>query len=176
MIALHRIRETDTPEYRFMEELLTAAFPPEEYRDLAELRELTRGREIFHNNLVCDDETPVGLVTFWDFGDFHYVEHFATLPAVRNRGCGGRVLDLLRERLPTPLVLEAELPADETARRRIAFYERQGFRVWKRDYRQPPYRPGDGFLPMHLLFRGAPEFEERFDAVRDRIHGEVYGC
>lgn len=176
MITLHRIRETDTPEYRFVEELLTAAFPPEEYRDLAELRELTRGRGIFHNNLVRDGGTPAGLVTFWDFGDFHYVEHFATVPAMRNRGCGSRVLALLQERLGTPLVLEAELPAEEMARRRIAFYERQGFRVWVHDYRQPPYRPGGVFLPMRLLFRGGAEFEERFDEVRDRIYGQVYGC
>lgn len=126
MITLFRLTQTDTREYRFMEELLTAAFPPEEYRELGELRRLTCGRPVFHNNLICDDDRPVGLVTFWDFGDFHYIEHFATLPAMRNKGYGHRVLELLGERLRTPLVLEAELPVEELARRRVGFYARQG--------------------------------------------------
>ena len=144
MITLFRLTQTDTREYRFMEELLTAAFPPEEYRELGELRRLTCGRPVFHNNLICDDDRPVGLVTFWDFGDFHYIEHFATLPAMRNKGYGHRVLELLGERLRTPLVLEAELPVEELARRRVGFYARQGFRTWPHDYRQPPYRAGGG--------------------------------
>jgi len=176
MITLFRLTQTDTREYRFMEELLTAAFPPEEYRELGELRRLTCGRPVFHNNLICDDDRPVGLVTFWDFGDFHYIEHFATLPAMRNKGYGHRVLELLGERLRTPLVLEAELPVEELARRRVGFYARQGFRTWPHDYRQPPYRAGGEPLPMVLMFKGDPHFEECFGTVRDRIYREVYGC
>ena len=176
MITLFRLTQTDTREYRFMEELLTAAFPPEEYRELGELRRLTCGRPVFHNNLICDDDRPVGLVTFWDFGDFHYIEHFATLPAMRNKGYGHRVLELLGERLRTPLVLEAELPVEELARRRVGFYARQGFRTWPHDYRQPPYRGGGEPLPMVLMFKGDPHFEECFGTVRDRIYREVYGC
>lgn len=175
MITLHRIRTRDAALYRFMEELLVASFPPQEYRALDALREMTDCRPAFANHVVCDDDRPVGLLTWWDFGDFRYVEHFAILSSLRNAGYGRRVLELLARDSSVPLVLEAEAPETETARRRIGFYERAGFAVWDREYRQPPYRPGDGFLPMWLLVRGAPERLPDLRAVRGTIYREVYG-
>ncbi|MDE5707028.1 MAG: GNAT family N-acetyltransferase [Alistipes sp.] len=175
MIRLCRIRTRDTALYRFMEELLAASFPQQEYRPLDALRETTDCRPAFANHVVCDDDRPVGLLTWWDFEGFRYVEHFAILSSLRNAGYGRRVLELLARDSSVPLVLEAEAPETETARRRIAFYERAGFAVWDREYRQPPYRPGDGFLPMWLLVRGAPERLPDRRAVCGTIYREVYG-
>lgn len=175
MIRLHRITTRDVALYRFMEELLVASFPPEEYRELALLRETTDRRPLFANHVVTDDDRPVGFITWWDFAGFRYVEHFALLTSERNAGYGRRVLELLARESPLPLVLEAEAPDTEIARRRIGFYERAGFAVWDREYRQPPYRPGDGFLPMWLLVRGEPERLPERGAVRETIYREVYG-
>lgn len=176
MTTLHRITNAATPEYRFMEELITTAFPPEEYRDLAELRRFTSGKRMFHNNLICSGNTPVGIITYWDFGSFHYIEHFATLPFMRNRGYGKTVLMLLQDTLGTPLVLEVEEPVDDISRRRIGFYERCGFRLWHGEYRQPPYRPGGDFLPMRLMAYGDMDEAAGFSIVKKRIYAEVYGC
>ena len=41
MIKLQPISTSDLQHYKFMEELLVDAFPPEEYRQLEELREYT---------------------------------------------------------------------------------------------------------------------------------------
>lgn len=175
MITLHRITDTGSEAYRFVEKLLSAAFPREEYREFAEWRELTACKGIFHNNLICDDGAPVGFISFWDFGRFHYVEHFATLPQLRNRGYGKQVLELLPGVLQTPIVLEAEAPDSDMARRRIGFYRRHGFALWGGEYRQPPYRAGGDWLPMCLMAYGdLPESE--FPDVRDTIYREVYGC
>lgn len=174
MIALHRITDTDSQAYRFLEKLLVEAFPSEEYRELTQWRQLTAGTEIFRNNLICDDGTPVGLLSYWDFGRFHYVEHFATAPGLRNRGYGHRVLERLLHDLQTPVVLEAEAPDDDMSRRRIGFYRRQGFVLWETEYRQPPYNPGDPWLPMHLMVHGDLA-ETEFQAVRNTIYKNVYG-
>lgn len=176
MITLSRITDCHTPEYRFAERLITASFPYEEYRDLAELREFTAGKRQFHNNLVRDAGKMVGIVTYWDFGKFHYVEHFAVLPSMRGKGYRKEVLTLLRDTIPTPVVLEVELPVDGVSRRRIRFYERCGFRLWSREYLQPPYRPGGDFLPMYLMVYGGMGGEKDLGIVRKRIYGEVYGC
>lgn len=173
MIALHRITDPDSQAYRFAERLLTTAFPPEEYREPAEWRVLTAGRDRFRNNVICDDGMPVGLLSYWDLGRFHYVEHFAVTPELRNRSYGERALKYLLRDLPTPVVLEVEAPVDDTTRRRIGFYRRQGFVLWETEYRQPPYRPGGDWLPMHLMAYGnLPETE--FEAVRDTIYKHVY--
>ena len=175
MIRLQPISTSDLQHYKFMEELLIDAFPPEEYRQLEQLREYTDRTGNFHNNIIFDDDLPVGFITYWDFDSFYYVEHFATNPALRNGGYGKRTLEYLCNYLKHPIVLEVERPVEEMAKRRICFYQRQGFTLWKKDYCQPPYKPGDDFLPMYLMVHGELDCEKDFETIKKRIHKEVYG-
>lgn len=175
MIELRRILSSDTPEYRFVEALMVRSFPPEEYRDLEELRRFTERNMLFCNNIVCDGAEPVGLVTWWNFGEFRYVEHLAMSPELRNGGYGGAVLELLQSLLPGPVVLEVEIPEEEMAVRRVEFYRRHGFVLWGSEYMQPPYRRGDEPLPMRLMVRGDLDCGRDFDTVRGLIYREVYG-
>lgn len=177
MIRLQRITTADADWYRFMERLMVQSFPPEEYRPLEQLRLYTDTKPAFHNNIVLDsDDTPVGFFTYWDFGTFCYGEHFAIDPARRNGGYGARVIErLCADLAPRPLVLEVEMPDNDLARRRIGFYQRQGFRLWDKPYRQPPYKPGDSFLPMLLMAYGALDADRAYDEVKQRIYREVYG-
>ena len=175
MIQLRPITTTDEKEYRFMEELLTTSFPSEEYRPLAQLREYTDNCPNFVNNLIVDEGEPVGFITYWDFGRFYYVEHFATHPGMRNSGYGKRTLELLCKLLTRPIVLEVERPDNETAQRRIGFYQRQGFKLWQKDYFQPPYKEGDGFLPMYIMVYGELDEDSDFGEVKRTLHTHVYG-
>lgn len=178
-ISLRRITDTTDSDYAFMEQLITQAFPREEYRDLAELRRLTESSPLFHNNIIIDEKRggiPVGLITFWKLPGFYYLEHFATSPEARNGGIGARTLRTLTDLLGgEPMVLEVEEPTGELEQRRIGFYTREGFRFWEKDYLQPPYREGDGFLRLYLMAKGRLDPERDFPAVRDAIHREVYG-
>jgi len=174
-LRLRPIHTSDHLLYRFMEELLTEAFPPEEYRRLEELREIIDRRSCFHNNIVLDNEHPVGFLSCWDFDGFCYVEHFAVSPSLRNGGYGNRALECLCSSLNRPIVLEVERPVEETAKRRIRFYQRQGFALWENDYYQPPYKPGDDYLPMYLMVHGELNRERDFETIRGIIYKEVYG-
>ena len=60
MIRLQPISTSDLQHYKFMEELLIDSFPPEEYRQLEQLREYTDRTGNFHNNIIFDDDLPVG--------------------------------------------------------------------------------------------------------------------
>ena len=174
MIRLQRISTADGFLYEYMEQLITAAFPPEEYRPLEELRLYTDSKPHFYNNIIFHHDTPVGFITDWDFGKFYYVEHFAVDPAQRNGGHGKNVLNHLCELLQHPIVLEVEMPEEEMAQRRINFYKRQGFTLWEKPYLQPPYRPGDDYLPMLLMAHGNLECERDFETVKNSIYREVY--
>ena len=158
MIKLQRISTADGFLYEYMEQLITAAFPPEEYRPLEELRLYTDSKPHFYNNIIFHHDTPVGFITYWDFGKFYYIEHFAVDPAQRNGGHGKNV----------------EMPEEEMAQRRINFYKRQGFALWEKPYLQPPYRPGDDYLPMLLMAHGNLECERDFETVKNSIYREVY--
>lgn len=154
---------------------MVASFPPEEYRALDQLRLFTDTRPEFYNNLILNDDTPVGLLTYWDFNTFCYAEHFAIDPAQRNGGIGRQALTLLCHHLQKPIVLEVEMPVEEMAQRRINFYRRLGFTLWDKPYRQPPYKPGDDYLPMRLMSYGDINCEQAFEDVKACIYRHVYG-
>ena len=173
-LTLRPVTTADTPIYNYVEELLVASFPSEEYRPLDELRRLTDEEPRFCVRVALEGDAPVGLITVWSFPGYAYIEHFAIDPNRRNGGYGARVLRVLAEELRTALVLEVELLETDLARRRIGFYERQGFTLWNVPYQQPPYRPGDGYLPMRLMVRGDLQCNRDYETIRRTLHREVY--
>ncbi len=174
MLTLQRITDTNTTAYRFMEALLQQAFPVEEHRDLKEQRLYTENQEKFYNQLVLEADQPIGFFTYWDFDTFYYAEHFAISPTLRNGGYGKQVLNLICHTLKRPIVLEVEIPEDEMAKRRINFYQRNGFVLWENEYQQPPYRRGDNFLPMKLMVYGKLDSHKDYDRIKKYIYTEVY--
>ncbi len=175
MIRLQRICSSKSEQYLFMENLLIKSFPPEEYRALKELRTYTEKKNNFYNNIIYDDDNPIGLLTYWEFKDFFYIEHFATDPSLRNNGYGSRTLEYVCKLLSQPIVLEVEYPTEELSQRRISFYQRQGFTLWENNYQQPPYKQGDKFIPMYLMVHGSLNAQQDFEKVKKNIHNEVYG-
>ncbi|WP_418986845.1 GNAT family N-acetyltransferase [Bacteroides heparinolyticus] len=174
MIRLQRITTADTTLYHYMERLMIASFPPEEYREPEEQRKNTDTQTAFHSNIIFQDNEPIGFITYWDFEQFYYIEHFAISPEHRNEGHGKNVLKHLCRQLEHPIVLEAEMPKEEIAQRRILFYQRNGFSLWEKPYQQPPYKAGDSYLPMRLMVHGDMRCSNSFDIVKERIYREVY--
>lgn len=174
MIALQDIK-TEHKSYHFVEELLHTAFPQNERQDDDRQRWNTDNEEQFHCLLAMDGENPVGLLTYWDFNTFIYIEHLAIDRILRNKGYGNEVLHtFFKTHAPKPIVLEVEHPTDETSNRRIGFYERNGLTLWKCDYRQPPYRSSDEWFPMYLMTTPTLSFEEDYTHIRATIYHEVY--
>ncbi|MCM1066740.1 MAG: GNAT family N-acetyltransferase [Muribaculaceae bacterium] len=170
------------PIARFMEpsrRLYIDAFPEEERRPWSTMllapHERLRGPYLHQLLLAkgCSD-TFAGLVTTWHFDHFNYIEHFATMPALRGAGVGSYTLQSLIQGFDTPWVLEVERPAADNpmAARRIAFYERNGFHLLDYDYIQPPYAPGLPEVPL-LLMSTDPHIDPHH--VAQVLHREVYG-
>lgn len=175
MIEIKRITTEDKQYYDYVEQLLVASFPVEEYRELAELRNYTDTLTHFYCNIILDDTTPVGLVTYWELRNFYYIEHLAINPNQRNGGYGHELLHYLAHFLKRPIVLEVEHPTEEMAQRRIHFYQRQGYVLWDKEYFQPPYRVGYSKLPMRLMVQGDLSPEKDFEMVNAQLHRVVYG-
>lgn len=176
MIALQPIH-TEHALYLYVEKLLHSAFPPDERRDDEQQRAYTDGNDKFRCLLIRDFDKPVGLLTYWDFTDFVYVEHFAIDEDLRGGGLGAQAMRTFLQEMNRPVVLEVEMPRvkGDITHRRIAFYRRQGFSLRRMPYKQPPYREGDGWLPMKLMSCGKGKWEKIAGLVRDVIYREVYG-
>lgn len=165
---------TNHRHYPFVETLLHSAFPKEERRDDPQQRANTDLKPHFHCMIVLtESNTPIGLLTYWDFTQFLYIEHFAIDADQRNKGYGQEALTMLLNRASVPIVLEAEIPQrhNDQASRRINFYKRMGFKLRKTPYRQPPYRRGDNWLPMKLMTYG--ELMMKVDVI-NHLYWEVY--
>lgn len=175
MVTLKQITSAQTDDFAYVEGLLTTSFPLEEYRPLKEWKDFTDNNPLFRNNIIYDNDKRVGLMTIWDFDNFYYIEHFAVDASLRNGGYGSKTLTLLEKLIDKPIILEVEIPDNNTAIRRYKFYKRYQFTAWENhNYVQPPYRESDSDLPMVIMCRGTLEEDKDYDMVVKKIYKEVY--
>ena len=149
---------------------MTIDFPHAELKPLrAMLRLMDLGR--YDPLLVTEGGQTLGYALLWlpEGREGALLEYFGVLRGKRNGGLGTKILALLAERYGQ-LFGEAEAPGEDASpeendlrRRRIAFYERSGFRVL--DYLCALF--GARF---HCLYRG-PETDDR---KVEALHRSVY--
>ena len=173
MIKIERVTGTCSKEYLFTEELLTASFPTDEYRAIAEQREYTESNPLFRMNIIRDGDTPIGMLSYWQFDGYIYIEHFAIDPTQRGKGYGTKAIARIIEEHGS-IVLEVERATDATTSRRIDFYLRNGLTLCPRKYIQPAYRPDSKEVPMHLMSCGV-DINKEFDKIKTTIYKKVYG-
>ena len=164
---LQRINETDFPEiYRIMQ----ASFSDDEYRPYDEQLALFEEPEyrIYY--------MPAGFLAVWEFESFIYIEHFAVDPALRNSGTGSAMLPELVKQYQKPICLEVELPEDELTRRRIGFYERNGFVFNEYPYIQPPISKGKSPVPLRIMTYRSEITREEFQKMKEILYRRVYKC
>ena len=162
---LQRINETNFPEiYRIMQ----ASFSDDEYRPYDEQLALFEEPEyrIYY--------MPAGFLAVWEFESFIYIEHFAVDPALRNSGTGSAMLQELVRKYQKQICLEVELPEDELTRRRIGFYERNGFVFNEYPYIQPPISKGKSPVPLRIMTYGEAITRETFEAIKNVLYRSVY--
>lgn len=148
---------------------LVVDFPKSELKPLrAMLSLMDMGR--YDPLLVTENGETVGYAMVWLPGERNgaLLEYFGVLRGKRNGGIGSRILTLLAERYGQ-LFGEAEAPAsadpaeNDLRRRRIAFYERNGFRVL--DYECALFG-----VHFNCLYRGS----ETDDRKVEKLHRGVY--
>lgn len=183
---LQVIKQTDFPEiYRIMQ----ASFPDDEYRPYDEQIALFQepeyqiyympaiGMEKVDNNSDGNSKIQAaGFLAVWEFESFIYIEHFAVDPALRNSGTGSTMLQELVKQYEKPICLEVELPEDELTRRRIGFYERNGFVFNEYPYMQPPISKGKSPVPLRIMTYRSEITWEEFQKMKAMLYRRVYKC
>lgn len=157
--------------------LYEQSFPADERRETADLTRIIEHCNDFHITGAFDGDTFLGFFTHWQWNDHQlaYGEHFAIKPEARCGGIGRQVLEHVLAKVGFPVVIEVEPGTDPLKRRRIAFYERAGFKQWPDvPYVQPPYSPGRNSLPLVLMSHGNMA-EGSLRLAAKLIHQRVYG-
>lgn len=132
-----RLQSPDAPVFARAMALYALSFPRHEQRESPSQRAIMV-RSAYHFGLLCEGDSFVGLLLYWETDAFLYVEHFCMLPERRGRGLGRQALALL-EQEGKPVILEIDPPQDDIAKRRKRFYERAGFVENPYPHVHPPY-------------------------------------
>lgn len=103
-----------------------------------------------------------------------FLEHLATDPDLRGQGIGAKLLAYLTSDESRTVCLEAEPPESEITRRRIAFYNRNGFYLNEHPYIQPPISKGRNPVPLMIMTHGRKIDKGEFVKVRNLLYREVY--
>lgn len=158
--------------YSIMEE----AFPIDERRPYEEQKALL-SREAYCIYILqnTDSDEIKAFITVYRFPKFAYVEHFATNRKFRNQGLGAVVLKELSGLLSCGICLEVELPETEIAKRRIAFYKRNGFYLNEFSYMQPPISMGKRAIPLLIMTSGGRVTQGEFEKIKSVLYQNVYG-
>ena len=174
MMYLKRLKTTAEPHYAPAIELYESAFPTVERRDEAEqLRVMAK--DDYHFELIMTEAGFCGIMLYWETAEFLFLEHFATLPALRGQGIGSEALELLKAKGKT-VILEIEPPVDTLTRRRRGFYERCGFHLTAHDHLQTKYRPEDEDLPLRVLSFPHSVTATEYDRFYAYLQREVACC
>lgn len=169
-------REKPIPQDKFsrMYEILDYSFPKSERRDRN--GHLSEFEKTPFRSLISEDGYIQGFMNFWDLSEFVYLEHFAVAKELRGNGLGAELMKELQKLADNrPIILEVEPPAlNETAQRRVKFYERLGFILNKYEYIQPPYRNEDAPMPLMIMSTEKKLSTEEYLNARNAIYRNVY--
>lgn len=114
------------------------SFPSHERRSLTDYQYLCANDTRFVPALLVEHGHTLGLLWYWKFSEFTYLEHFALNKAMRNHGKGGAFLDLFLTQ-HSRLILEVEPPKTTLTIRRVDFYHRHGLILKPIIYTNPGY-------------------------------------
>lgn len=154
-------------------DILTDSFPKNELRPKGNMQR-TMKNEKYILLSYSEGDRIIGGTALWLLSDFVFIEYLAVDMAQRNKGLGAEILKELHGLYKLPLVLEAEPPDTEIARRRIGFYQRNGFFLNDYPYEQPAYSEKQAAVPLMIMTSEGYINPERFTEVKRAIYKEVY--
>ena len=175
MLNIQCINSVSDPLYTKLFNLYTRAFPVSERRSWSGLEHELIYEKKFHPNVLLQNDEFVGLLNYWTFEQFFYIEHFAVNEQMRNSHIGTEAMEIFMKQTHLPIVLEVEMPKNPLAERRIKFYERLGFSVLPCDYFQPSYDSEVGdFLQINIMNNDIQFAKNNFDLIKETLYDKVY--
>ena len=162
-------------EIEAVKRIYEMSFPEDERREFDALLWIVKHVEAFRLETVYKDDVVVGLLSWWNFEECRYIEHFAIDATMRGCSIVREVLSRFVARDTSLVVLEAEPPTDEMSCRRVNFYRRCGFVLHEAyPYLQPPYGEGKSAVKLCLMTYGATS-DCNLDDITRLLYGRVYG-
>lgn len=175
-MRIRMLEELQVKDFDKVYSMMEESFPVDERRTYEEQKALL-DNEMYSIYILPDIENDniKAFIAIWRFDDFAFVEHFAVSSLYRNGGLGALILQEVKKLLSSMICLEVELPEEEMAKRRIGFYERNGFYYNEYEYMQPAISKDRNEIPLRIMTTGGKVTEDRFNEMKDILYQYVYG-
>lgn len=165
------IEKLENKEFDTVYAIMEQSFPLEEYRPYAAQKALLT--DPAYSIYAAKEEGHIlGFAAVWQLENWLFLEHLAVDPQLRNCGIGGQLLRYFAEKR---CCLEVEPPETDLARRRIGFYQRNGFCFNDYPYLQPSLGAGRSPVPLYIMTSGSTITPEEFAQVKKLLYTRVYG-
>lgn len=151
MIELKRIENINDTVLSTLIELYESSFPDAERRPIRQLKHLIENNKDMFFNSIIKDNAVVGLMVYWKFNEFFFLEHFAIFSNMRNNNIGRGVLDYITNNLKGIRILEVEEDNTDIAKRRIEYYRRNGYQIVDNTYIQPSFDNIKPSIPLWIM-------------------------
>lgn len=163
----------DKDEFEQLYELMDESFPKAEIRNFKGQEELLQNP---HYNVYVLRENSEILAFFaeWENEFCRFLEHLAVNKKYRSQGLGSKTLQAYNLLSSKPVVLEVEPPEDEIQKRRVKFYERNGFHLSSYGYIQPVINEGYESVPLVMMTYPEPLNNETLEEVKKWLDQTVY--
>lgn len=132
------IEAGDKERWEKVWELYEDSFPIAERRKVDDHLRACNDERFFPLS-AWEGQQLIGLMFFWEWDSYRYLEHLAVNPELRGQGHGSQLLKYLRDSEHT-IILEIDPLSNELSVRRLQFYERSGYTLTPYRFVHLPYR------------------------------------
>lgn len=154
-------------------EIMENSFPLTEFRPKDEQAKLFENKyyRVFG---IKENDTLLAFAAIWEFDNFTFIEHLATMPEHRNKGLGAKILMAIINKSSKIVCLEVEPPVDDITCRRVEFYKRNKMIFNSYPYIQPSISKGREPIPLFIMTSNKLINEQEFNKIKKELYKEVY--
>lgn len=136
--------------FKAFESLYSISFPVFEQRTGAQ-QEYAFNQDNYHLIGWYSEKHFIGFISYWEFNEYLYIEHFAVNAGIRGKGYGTKILNAFIKASPKIVLLEIDPIIDKISEARWRFYERCGFVKNPYLHKHPAYRNEYQSHPLIIL-------------------------
>lgn len=174
-----RIPNEHSSHFSVLWETYEASFPASERRLLPAQKAIFSHPSYRLDIWFNEDDKYVGLMDWWEYDGFRYVEHIAVSPDARSGGYGSRIFKSWLKSSQKPVFLEIDPVTDDISRRRLQFYQRLGFVENPMEHVQPHFQGTGEQVRLRVLSYPRPmsgeEYADFLAALKKDVWAEIRG-
>lgn len=166
-----RISSKDDKYFNEAMKIYESSFPIFEQRTIKDQIEALKDKN-FYSTIICENNRLIGLLFYWKYKKYTYIEHLAISPSLRGQNYGSKILKAFCKDNENT-ILEIDNPVDEISIKRLSFYSKLGFKLQEFEHVHPPYRKGYNGHNLKIMSFNRDLSKDEYDEFNSFLKDDV---